>query len=96
MISDQIRSTVYLIDPGPTKAGLVDVGDDDGSSRIRKRAGGGKTHAGAATGHQGNLSSKVVGGIHGLFLSFGLGIVLSMLCAKEAFGDDLRATRSAR
>jgi hypothetical protein len=80
---------------GPTKTGLVDVGDDDGSSRIRKRAGGGRTHAGAATGHQGNLSSKVVGGIH-VFLSFGLGIVLSMLCAKEAFGDDLRATRSAR
>jgi hypothetical protein len=62
------------------------MGDDDGGSGLRERACGGKTHAGAATGHQGNLSSEVEGGVHELD-SFPSGVVGDQINGRWATKD---------
>jgi hypothetical protein len=42
----------------------VDVGQNDGSAGLGEGLRGGQAHAGAGTGHQGDLAGEVVAGVH--------------------------------
>ena len=67
-----------VVPRGGTKRGLVDVGEGDGGPCFGEGARGGKAHAGAGTGDEGDLAGEVVGGVHDFLMS---------LCSAELVSD---------